>query len=441
MKRSATAHRRDLPIMSIEHVVRSRLCHGCGACSYACTQGAIELKNFIEIGIRPVVDTAKCNGCQECVSVCSGLTLQHDESLISAEIQSDLRKEWGPVLELWEGHAVDEEIWFKGGSGGVATALGVFAIEQLNYAGVLHVGMDPNVPYLNDVVLSTERSSLVHRAGSRYAPAAVCGSLGEIEKAERPCVLIGKPCDIASANMASRIRPKLNEKIGFTIAIFCGGTPSTRGTLELLKVLGVNKEEVESLRYRGHGWPGMTGVNLKSSPDGTRVEMTYSKAWDTILTRYKPFRCQICPDGTGEFADIACGDPWYREIEEGERGSTLIVVRTERGRTILREAIERGYIAAKRCSNNILPKSQLGLLNRRRSVFPKLMGLAITRVTSPTFSGFYLFFGWRKHKLGMQFSSLFRGLRWAFGLKRKGCLALDREGELNQVSDTSKRVG
>ena len=49
-------------------------------------------------------------------------------------------------------------------------------------------------------------------------------------------------------------------------------------------------------------------------------------------------------DHTGEFADISVGDPWYREIREGEAGSSLIIARTEAGRDYITNAIESGAI-------------------------------------------------------------------------------------------------
>ncbi len=107
---------------SVSDIVSSRLCQGCGACEYACQENAIELQNFIEIGIRPVVDHDKCANCNDCVTVCSGVNLTHDKATWPADVVDSLTAEWGPILELWEGHATDEEIWFRGGSGGVATA-------------------------------------------------------------------------------------------------------------------------------------------------------------------------------------------------------------------------------------------------------------------------------------------------------------------------------
>lgn len=66
-----------------------------------------------------------------------------------------------------------------------------------------------------------------------------------------------------------------------------------------------------------------------------------------FLQKYRPYRCHLCPDGTGEFADISCGDPWYREIKEHETGYSLALARTQRGREILHAAIDAGYAVLK----------------------------------------------------------------------------------------------
>ena len=424
-----------LSVVNVEEVVASRLCHGCGACSYACNTNAISLQNFVEIGIRPIVDASKCTSCNECVSVCSGIRLEHKPRAFSSEIQEVLRTEWGPVLEVWEGHAVDEEIRFKSGSGGVTTALALYALECEGMHGVLHVGMDPETPYLNRTVMSHTRTELVTRTGSRYAPAAVCGELDLIENAPAACVLIGKPCDIAAARMAAEIRPEFKNRLGLTISIFCGGTPSTKGTLEMLRVLGVKPEEADDVRYRGHGWPGMSGASVKGAVKVGRREMTYKQAWDTILTKHKPFRCHICPDGTGEFADISCGDPWYRPIEEGEPGSTLILVRTQHGKDILQRAIEAGYVVAEPRSSDVLPRSQNGLMMRRRSVLPKVVSLWLMFLPYPHFRGFSLWRGWLRFSMVSKFVSFYRAFRWMLGLRRQGPLRLQGGESIDTKSD------
>ena len=97
---------------------------------------------------------------------------------------------------------------------------------------------------------------------------------------------------------------------------------------------------VRSVRYRGKGWPGNAEA-VAELPEG-RVErsLTYRQAWDEVLQKHRQWRCYVCLDHTGEFADISVGDPWYRPIAEGEAGRSLVLVRTERGRAVLRRAME-----------------------------------------------------------------------------------------------------
>jgi coenzyme F420 hydrogenase subunit beta len=403
----------------IEEIVSNRMCHGCGACAYACHAGAIRLYNFIDEGIRPVVDPARCDSCGDCTKVCSGASLAHDQTTWPTDRIEPLATTWGPIISLWEGRAGDEEVWFRGGSGGAATALSLYCLEKEQMYGVLHVGMDPDRPHLNTTELSTRRAELVDRTGSRYAPAAVCSELKRIEEAPGPVVLLGKPCDIASARKAAAVRPRLAERIGLTIAIFCAGTPSTRGVLDVLQKLQVRTEDISDMRFRGFGWPGMTGVGLKT-PVGKRIEMTYREAWDTYLTKRKPWRCQICPDGTGEFADLSCGDPWYREINPGETGSSLLLARTPLGQEILHRAISSGYLVAEPRDPSVLPRSQIGQQRRRQSIWPKFFASAIFSLAYPRYGGFALWKNWSHNPFREQARSLYRALRYALSLRRRG---------------------
>ncbi len=51
---------------------------------------------------------------------------------------------------------------------------------------------------------------------------------------------------------------------------------------------------------------------------------------------------RLCPDATGELADISCGDPWYRDVGPDDPGRSLVLVRTEAGRWALHEAMKTG---------------------------------------------------------------------------------------------------
>ena len=327
--------------------------------------------------------------------VCPGVQLEHQPDTGRGEAIAELLPGWGRVLEVWEGHAADEAIRFAGSSGGAVTAIALACLERAGMHGVLHVAARPDAALLNHTVLSTTRSELLQATGSRYAPASPCDGLHLIERAGAPCVFIGKPCDVAAVDKARALRPALDKRLGLTIAIFCAGTPTTRATLRLIEHLGVaDPADVVSLRYRGNGWPGDTTVTVRTADGLEMRSLPYSKAWGDILSADRQWRCQVCPDHTGEFADLAIGDPWHRSPQPGDPGSSLILVRTERGRRTLCSAIEGGYLSARRVRPSCLPASQPNLLRARGAVWGRLFTCRVLGVPVPRYRRFAMFRFW-----------------------------------------------
>ena len=125
--------------------------------------------------------------------------------------------------------------------------------------------------------------------------------------------------------------------------------------------------------------------------------MTYATSWGDILTDYQQWRCNICADHTGEFADIAVGDPWYREISSDDPGRSLVLARTELGRQFMNEAMANGYLTMERGAAEILPASQPNLLKTRGAVWGRLLALRLVGVAVPKMRGMPLFHIWLKH--------------------------------------------
>ena len=86
---------------------------------------------------------------------CPGARLEHTFERSDPDLIDELAAGWGPVYEVWEGYANDEEIRFAGSSGGAATALALYCLEQQGVAGVLHTGARKDRPFLNETVFST----------------------------------------------------------------------------------------------------------------------------------------------------------------------------------------------------------------------------------------------------------------------------------------------
>jgi coenzyme F420 hydrogenase subunit beta len=365
---------------------------GCGACAALCPGKAITLIDVPARGIRPKVDSARCQHCGQCVKLCPGIELSHQP--FNSETIPALRRAWGPVLEVWEGYATDPEIRYKASSGGVATALALFCLEKQQASAVLQIGASSEAPLRNVPVFSRTRDELLACTGSRYAPAATCSQLQEIAEARTPCVFVGKPCDIAALRKSQTNNEQIKKNVILAISIFCAGTPTSNGTYALLDSLGVSQDQVKNLRYRGWGWPGVTTVEVKAS-DNDQRQMSYEQSWGNILSKHSQFRCRLCPDSTGEFADISCGDPWYRDIEPDEPGRSLVLARTEHGRKVLRQAMDSKYIELEKVRPEVLPASQRALLKKRQNLFGRLLSMRTLLVPTPQFSGFSLAANWR----------------------------------------------
>jgi coenzyme F420 hydrogenase subunit beta len=387
---------RTKKIQRVDQIAEWRLCAGCGACAAACANHAIKLVDIFDRGIRPIIDSEKCRKCGGCVEVCPGIGISHKS--FDNRLVPGLLYEWGPVLEVWEGYAADSQIRYNGSSGGVATALALFCLEKQDACGVLHIGTREGAPLENVAVFSKSKADLLGRTGSRYSPAAPCEKLEWIQESKSSSVFIGKPCDVVALRKSQAVNSLLDDKVSLAISIFCAGTPATEGTYKILSSLGVEPEQTEEIRYRGCGWPGATTVKMKGD-NGQARQMSYEESWGNILSHYGQYRCRICPDSTGEFADISCGDPWYRELKENEQGWSLIVVRTEKGRKILQEAIKAGYVKLERVEPNTIPRSQKALLSRRRHLWGRLLMMWMMRVPVPRYIGFFLLRSWLRLSL------------------------------------------
>lgn len=367
------------------------LCTGCGACAYACDRGGISLANVESTGIRPQFLRGDCASCTKCLSICPGYRV---DGLPADGVQVEACQSndgFGPAIEIWEGYASDPVLRYHASSGGVLSALALYCLEEEGMGFVLHTGMSESSPWINRTVLSRTRAELLGRTGSRYAPASPCDGLAAIEASDHPCVFIGKPCDTAAVRSLRRERPELDRKIGLVLTFFCAGTPSSRGTLDLLHALEVKPEEIKELRYRGQGWPGRFTVEAGNPP--REQSLSYMESWGR-LAGYRPWRCHLCPDGLGQVADLACGDAWHRFAEDGDPGRSIVLVRTVRGREVLHRAMAAGYVQMEPLNAQAVLDAQHNLLQRRRELFGRLLAMRFLAVPAPEFPGFPLMREW-----------------------------------------------
>jgi len=407
-------------INTLFDVAEAQLCCGCGACAFAAPD-KIEMKQVANHGIRPFPKSAGEEAgsndydLRTAFLICPGIELPKAQKP-EGHIES-LYLHWGPVLELWEGYATDDALRFRASSGGIASALAAYFIEEKLADGVIHTRMKPDKPLQNETVFSRDKESIYSAAGSRYAPASPCEGLSYLR--DHSGIFIGKPCDNAAVTMAKQIIPDVAKNLKLSISIFCAGTPSLNGTKEMLKRMNADESSLIDLRYRGHGWPGEATAVWKTSDGRKESKLTYQESWGEVLQKHRSWRCYICPDRTGEQADISVGDAWHRKHESTDIGRSLIVVRSEAGRKALRSACEAGYIAAEPAAHDALDLSQPSLRQARAKIWPRQFVCGLLGLARPEFLGVNLLRVWREE---LSWKDKIRTILGAFKAIRKNKL-------------------
>lgn len=393
-------------LQTFSDVVDWGLCVGCGACASK-TTGNARMVQVESEGFRPVFHEAESRGRSRGLEVCPGYQINSLDANLSSRTAADV--EFGPVLDIWEGWSTDPDVRFRGSSGGMLTALSLYCVEAGGFKGVIHSGMDRDQPWMNRNYVSRDRASILARTGSRYAPSAPCAALDDIRDTDGPFVFIGKPCDAAAVIEMRRRDPVLAEKIGLVLTFFCAGTPSTRGTLNLIENLRVPLDRVTAVHYRGEGWPGK--FRVVTDPSDENKTLSYEESWGR-LTSHRPLRCHLCPDGLGRVADIACGDAWDQFEQDGaDPGRSLVLVRTALGQQLLADARRAGYATLRTAGAVNVLKAQENLLARRRALFGRLLAFRLMGAPVPSFRGFSLLRSWLRIGAAEQLRTVFGTLR------------------------------
>ena len=371
----------------IATITRNGLCSGCGMCAgMAGANSPIVMRESAAGYRRPeVIGPVDAPLAALIDATCPGATIRHEPASLEAEYHSV----WGPLLAARLGWSNDAELRRNASSGGGLSGLLVHLLNSGAIDYVVQTAVSPDSPVRNAVAISTGRDDVFHAAGSRYAPSSPLEDIGARLDAPGKFAFVGKPCDVAGLRQLARHDPRVNEKVPVMIAFMCAGVPSYRGTSALLKAMGVTDEsKVTAFRYRGDGWPGFATARLE---DGTTFNMDYDTSWGRILNRHLQFRCKICPDGIGEFADIVCADGWYCDDDgnplfDEREGRSIMLTRTQRGEAIMTEAIVAGAISTEPLTLRALGHMQPFQARRKGMVIPRMAAMALTGRRRPRFA-------------------------------------------------------
>lgn len=219
------------------------------------------------------------------------------------------------------GFSTDENIRFKASSGGVGSALIKYLMESCGYGTTMSFIYNANESKY-DLKLIYDYHDY-NNCGSIYQDTDTIGFIKRnIEYIRDGIVVTCMPCQVkVIKSILSR-----NNIRHFIISLCCSGQTTIQGTWCYYKLLGIKKEDVNNIQYRGNGWPSGIQIQLR---DGRVIRKgNYTYPW-TLMHRsllFRPKRCLSCTIKTSPYADVSLADPWLKDyIEKDSIGNTIII--------------------------------------------------------------------------------------------------------------------
>ena len=357
---------------TIEETCSAGLCTGCGTCVALCPNSAIKMIRSEGVYV-PQLNGEKCNQCGICYEACPGHSVDFKElnlAMFGREAEDILR---GNYVNCYIGHAADPSIRYKSASGGLVTALLIFAIEEGIIDGALITKMSDKNPLEPEVFITRSREEIISASKSKYCPVPANIAIKEILKQDGKFAVVGLPCHIHGIRKAEMLNKKLR-KIVLHLGLMCNHAPTFSATEYLLQKMNVGKEDVKKIDYRGEGWPGGMSITLKNE-ERIFIPMFSNLYWGAVFQSYFiPIRCALCSDKICELSDISFGDAWLPELSGDRLGESIIVSRNRVSEELLQNAISKKKIELYETDSDKVLQSQ-GLrsvkkrINARISVF------------------------------------------------------------------------
>jgi len=372
---------------NVASIALSNLCTGCGTCSGVCPVDAIEMR-ILDGVFLPTISSEKCIKCRFCIRCCPVYSL--DLPKLNCDIFGRQPEDvfLGNYIKCFIGNSNDNIIRFDSSSGGIITTLLIYALEKGIIDGVLLTRMRKTRPLEPEPFIAKSRAEIVSASKSKYCPVPLNQALTEILAKEGRFAVVGLPCHIIGIRKAEAIFKELKQKIVLHLGLFCGHTVNFFGTDVILSKLGVRKEDVISIDYRGKGWPGSMHIRVK---DGRELVVQFYRGWNAYWNIFSPcfftpWCCLMCEDQFNELADVSVGDAWLPGLVERGLGKSVIIVRTAVAENLFKNVENNGILSVKFISPSLVKQSQAFSLKFKkeqlsgRLSFFRLLGKRTTNI-------------------------------------------------------------
>jgi len=360
---------------TVEFVVQKKLCTSCGACAGACGPRAIRIELNRYGSYTPIIDQERCTKCGVCVRVCPGVGYDYYSEQLRVFGKLPEHDTLGSFLDIYAGYTNDEDILERSQSGGFVSALLIFCLEKGLIDGAVVSRWRKDKPLCPETYIARSREEILDAVGSKYNPIPAAEALGLVLREKGRFAFVGTSCQIQGMRKAEAVLPKLSEKIALYIGLHCLGVFTFHFHDHVLHKAGVRRQDLTFYRQRDKrsgGWPCGTRLCDKTGKEYL-LDPNNSRLWPRPY--YTNWRCYLCFDKGNEFSDVSCGDcripEQHQAFEQNgydlKRGLSEFVVRTERAKKIIDQAVAEGIFHLHKETEDAVARS-IGIAGKKLGI-------------------------------------------------------------------------
>ena len=262
---------------------------------------------------------------------------------------------------VFVGYSTDTKIRYSATSGGIGSSILKYLFETHQITSALSLCFNKDkLKYEPQIIYRYEDYQM---SGSVYHEINIMSFIKQnINNLGDSFICFALPCQ--SKTIRSLL---LKHKIdSYIIELCCSSQQNYEATEYLLKREGIQKENVDLIKYRGDGWPSGISITMK---DGTKKIIPNINSIWTKIFHSKLFimnRCFTCSPHLISLSDITLADPWRIDMPDKEKnGRTLCRVYTKKMNNLLNDMYIKGYINIEDINESYFNYSQEGTINRK----------------------------------------------------------------------------
>ena len=339
---------RQKQISTIDRVVASGSCVGCGACSVR-TGGAIPVR-LNDFGVwQANLDTADSAARAAGSIVCPFADESPNETALAEELFPsglETHPELGRLQGVFTAQVSDEAYLEGSSSGGLTSWILLQLLEQGLIDGVIHVGHSTDE--LFSYVVSHSHSEVLERRKSAYYSTSMTSAIESVRGNGKKYAVVGVPCFVTAARLLCRADSELSSQLRFFVGLVCGHLKSAAFAELLAWQTGIAPHDLESVDFRVKV-QGRDAASYDFSAVGRNGE-THHRPTRELLGgnwghgMFQLDACNYCDDVFAETADVVLGDAWLPEFVHDWRGTNIVVTRNATIQAILEAGSSAGSI-------------------------------------------------------------------------------------------------